>query len=280
MSIEITGVAKRYGSVTALQSIDLSFEQGKIYGLLGRNGAGKTTLLNIITNRIFADSGQVFIDGQSVAKDERAMNKLYMIGEQQLYPRNMKVADVLRWSKMFYPGFDSEFARGLARDFGLDTSKKVRALSTGYSTILKDIVALAVDCPYVLLDEPVLGLDANHRDLFYRTLVARYAEKPATYIISTHLIEEVARVIEDVVIIKQGAIITNEPCEDLVASGYTVSGRAESVDRFVADKQVIGSDNLGGLKSVYILGQREESVPEDLEITRLDLQKLFIQLTA
>lgn len=281
MSIEITGVSKSFGPVAALKDVSLSIAEGKIYGLLGRNGAGKSTLLNIITNRLFADSGTVLIDGEPAAENDRALGKVYLMSEKHLYPEGMKVANVLKWSRHFYPDFDMDFALTLAEKFGLNLNKKVKALSTGYSSILKIIVSLSVNVPYVLLDEPVLGLDANHRDMFYKILVERYSLRPATYVISTHLIEEVAGIIEDVIIIKEGEIIRQESCEGLIAQGYTVSGNRTVVDQFIADKNVIGSDDLGGLKSAYILGTLDRSaVPAGLEITRLDLQKLFIQLTA
>lgn len=281
MSIDITGVSKNFGTVAALKNVNLSFAENKIYGLLGRNGAGKSTLLNIITNRIFADSGTVTIDGEPAVENDQALGKVYLMSEKHLYPEGMKVANVLKWSRHFYPEFDMDCALTLAEKFGLNLNKKVKTLSTGYSSILKIIVALSVNVPYVLLDEPVLGLDANHRDMFYKILVERYSLRPATYVISTHLIEEVASIIEDVVIIKEGEIIRQESCEDLMAQGYTVSGNRTAVDQFIADKKVIGSDSLGGLKSAYILGALDrDAVPKGLEITRLDLQKLFIQLTA
>lgn len=136
-----------------------------------------------------------------------------------------------------------------------------------------------MNAPYILLDEPVLGLDANHRDLFYRILIERYSENPCTIVISTHLIEEVSNVIEDIIIIKQGKIIKNESREELLSQGYTVSGVASIVDDYVADKNVIGVDQIGGLKTVYVLGKLDKNVPEGIEISKLDLQKLFIQLT-
>ena len=281
MSIEITGISKNFGTVAALKDVNLSFAGNKIYGLLGRNGAGKSTLLNIITNRIFADSGSVTIDGETAVENDRALGKVYLMSEKHLYPEGMKAANVLKWSRYFYPDFDMDYALALAGKFGLNLNKKVKTLSTGYSSILKIIVSLSVNVPYILLDEPVLGLDANHREMFYKILVERYSLRPATYVISTHLIEEVAGIIEDVVIIKEGEIIRQESCEDLMAQGYTVTGNRAAVDQFIADKKVIGSDSLGGLKSAYILGALDrDTVPKGLEITRLDLQKLFIQLTA
>lgn len=279
--IEVAHLSKSFGSVEALKNISLKFSQRKIYGLLGRNGAGKSTLLNIIANRLFPDSGAVLIDGMPNHENEIALGKIYLMSEKHLYPESLKIAEVLRWSSKFYPDFDMDCACRLAAEFGLDLNKKVKALSTGYSSIMKNVIALSVNTPYVLMDEPVLGLDANHRDMLYKMLVERFANNPATFILSTHLIEEVAAVIEEVVIIKEGEIIKNQSCEELMSQGYTVTGSCAGVDCFIADKHVIGVDTLGGLKSAYILGQRDGAkVPEGLEITRMDLQKLFIKLTA
>jgi ABC-2 type transport system ATP-binding protein len=277
--IEVKKISKSYGTVKALEDVSLTLGENKIYGLLGRNGAGKTTLLNIITNRIFEDNGEVLIDGEGHKDNDKALGKLYMMGESDLYPENMKIRDVFKWTKTFYPDFDKEYAEKAAERFGLSLKKKTNALSTGYKSIFKLILALSVNTPYILLDEPVLGLDANHRELFYKLLLEKYAKKPFTAVISTHLIEEVSGIIEDVIIVKNGRVIRNESCEELLSKGYTVSGAAAKVDSFIKDKQIIGTDTLGGLKTAYILGKAEENVPEGLEITRLDLQKLFIQLT-
>lgn len=280
MSIEIKGISKRFKTNLALDDVSVTFEDNKIYGLLGRNGAGKTTLLNIITNRIYADSGAVLIDGVPAKENDHALKKVYMMSEKSYYPESMRIKEIFQWSKEFYPGFDLEYAHRLADLFELSLSKSVKALSTGYHSIFKVIVALSVNTPYVLLDEPVLGLDANHRDVLYRLLIEKYSQSPSTFIISTHLIEEVSSLIEDVVIIKKGKIIKNETREALMSCGYTVSGRAEAVDRFTQDKEVIGMDTIGGLKSAYVIGQvAKASVPEGLEITNMDLQKLFVQLT-
>lgn len=280
MSIEIKKITKNYGSTCALDQVSITFEENKIYGLLGRNGAGKTTLLNIITNRIFSDSGEVLVDGMPARENDEALKKIYMMGEKDFYPPNMKIKDIFRWTGEFYPDFDLEYAKKLAGLFDLNLNKNVKSLSTGYNTIFKVIIALSVNTPYVLLDEPVLGLDANHRDQFYRILLEKYSDKQSTFVLSTHLIEEVSNVIEHVIIIKKGKVIKNESREDLMAYGYTVSGKASLVDEFIREKNVIGADSIGGLKSAYIIGNLpKERVPEGLEISKMDLQKLFIKLT-
>jgi len=278
--LSITNVTKRFGDITALDRINLDFHENKIYGLLGRNGAGKTTLLNTITGRIFANEGSITLDGSPVAENESNLGKIFMISESNYYPENMKVSDAFRWTGEFYGSFDIDRAMELSKRFGLSLNKKVKSLSTGYGTIFKLITALSVNVPYVLLDEPVLGLDANHRDLFYKVLIETYSENPATYIVSTHLIEEVSGIIEDVVIINEGRIIRNEPRESLLSKYYCVTGQISDVDDFVRDKKVISSETLGGLKNAYIEGTTDKSaVPGGLSISRMDLQKLFIQLT-
>lgn len=276
--IRVSGITKNFKEVRALDQIDLLFEEQKIYGLLGRNGAGKSTLLNIISNRIFADNGEVSVDGISLSEGETALQRLYVMSEQTLYPEKTKIKELFQWSQSFYPDFDMDYAMDLAKQFGLNLKKSMHDLSTGYVSIAKNIMALSVNTPYVLLDEPVLGLDANHRELFYRILLEKYIEHPFTAIISTHLIEEVSNVIEEIVIIKNGKIIRNETREALMNKGYTVSGAGSLVDAYITGKEVIGTDSLGGLKSAYLLG-KPNNVPEGLEVTGMDLQKLFIQLT-
>jgi ABC-2 type transport system ATP-binding protein len=278
--IELKNITKNFGNISALKNVSLKFEQNKIYGLLGRNGAGKSTLLNIITSRIFPDSGEVIIDGEKAMENDRALKKVYLMNEKILYPEGMRIREVFKWSQEFYPNFNITYANKLAEKFDLNTKKKVKELSTGYSSIFKIITALSVNTPYILLDEPVLGLDANNRDNFYRTLIENYNDSPKTIIISTHLIEEAANVVENIIIIKNGEILKNESCEELLSKGYTVTGSTAAVDRFIADKSIIGSDSLGGLKTAYIWGKIDkDGFPEDLEATRLDLQKLFIKLT-
>jgi len=277
--IQVNNITKQFGKVTALEHVNVTFEYGKIYGLLGRNGAGKSTLLNIISNRLFADDGEVLVNGERAAENDAAQQNIYIMSEKTYYPETMKIKDAFRWSKEFYPGFDMEYAQGLAKQFQLDLNKKVKSLSTGYGSIFKLIIALSVNTPYVFLDEPVLGLDANHRDLFYRILIEKYSENPSTIIISTHLIEEVSGVIEEVIIIDEGRVLKSESRDHLLAQGYTVTGKASEVDAFAQGKQTIGSDTLGGIKSVYFLGKLEAEIPQGLEVSSLDLQKLFIQLT-
>ena len=278
-ALEIKNVSKTFKDTKALDNVSVRIEENKIYGLLGRNGAGKTTLLNIINNRLYPDQGSVTLDGQDVSENDQILKQFYLIGEKNLFPDTIKVKDAFKWSGEFFPNFDMEYALKLAELFELPLKKKVTALSTGYQSIFRNITALSVNTPFIFLDEPVLGLDANHRELFYKTLIQKYSEDPFTCVVSTHLIDEVATVLEDIIIIKKGKILCQDSCENLLKQGYSISGPASQVDSYIEGRNTIGQDVLGGLKTAYILGTPDSEELNGLEITPLDLQKLFIQLT-
>ena len=279
MAIEIKGISKNFKNINALKDVSFVIQNEGIYGLLGNNGAGKTTLFNIVTNRLYPDSGEILVDGEHIAENDKALGTIYMMGEESFYPADMKVKAAFAASKLFYPDFDKEYALALADKFGLDTKKKISKLSTGYATIFKLIIALSVNTPYVLLDEPVLGLDAQHRDMFYKLLIEKYSENPFGVVISTHLIQEVSDIIEHTIIIRDGAIIKNSSTEEILKSCCTVSGPADKVDEFVSDMKVVSETKIGKYKTACIENRPEnKEVPPDLEIGKMNMHDYFISL--
>lgn len=277
MAIEFQHVTKRFGAVTALEDVSVTFGGDKIYGLLGNNGAGKSTLLNILTGRVCPDGGTVTVDGVPVTGDE-ALGKMFLVGEQNLYPDDMRVKRAFDAAALFYPGFDRDKAETLAEKFGLSLKQKINNLSTGYGSIFRLILGLCVHTPYVLFDEPVLGLDAQHRDLFYRLLLESYAETPRTIVLSTHLIDEVADIVEHTVIIRRGRVLQDAPTEVLTAGACVISGPAGAVDDYTAGKEVLTQRLLGGLKTVCLRHDDGGALPAGLERTRMGLQEYFISL--
>jgi len=284
-SIEIKQVSKAYGKTQALKAVSINIADGKVYGLLGRNGAGKTTLLNIITNRLFADAGQVFIDGEPSLENDQAQAKIFYMTEATLYPKALKVQEIFDLTRGFSPHFDRQCACDLADRFSLRLNERIGGLSTGYLSIFKLIITLASNAPIMIFDEPVLGLDANHRDLFYRELLAHYQTTPSTVILSTHLIEEAAGLLEEVIILKEGEVLLAQPVEDVLRLAYVVSGSHENVDRYIAGKKVIREEKLGRYKAATIYQRRngmdqERLAQLGLELAPAHLQELFISLTS
>lgn len=275
MAIEMRSVTKRFGTTVALDNVTLRLEEGNIYGLLGNNGAGKSTLMNLLAGRLFPDGGEITVDGLPA---EKAGERLHLMSEQNLFPEGMRVRRAFEVMADFYPGFDREKALVLSERFGLDTRKKITRLSTGYASIFRLVAALCVNTPWLLLDEPVLGLDAAHRDLFYRLLIEHYAESGCTVVISTHLIQEVAEIIGHSVIIRDGRILRDAPNSELLSGCYTVSGPAARVEDYAAGQVRLSENSLGGLKTVYLQGQPEGELPAGLEVGKMDLQSYFISL--
>ena len=282
--IEMKNLTKYYGKTLALHDVSLSLEPGKIYGLLGRNGAGKTTLLNLLTDKITPSSGRVQLDGKAVAGNDEALGKIYYMMEKNLFPPAMRVQECFHWTKVFYPGFEMPYALELAQTFGLNTRKRVKELSTGYLSIFKAICALSSKASILLFDEPVLGLDANHRHLLYRELLERFSQTGSTMLISTHLIEEVSSVLEETIVLKEGEVILFQNVEELLSSAYMVYGEARNVDRFLDSRKGMGEESMGKFKSAIVLQRlAEKDIQElselDLESGKVELQKLFIALT-
>lgn len=278
--IRVDHVSKSFGKAKALDDVSLSFEHGKIHALLGRNGAGKSTLLGLIANRLVPTSGRILVDGEPAADNARALTKLYCMNDKKMYPENLRLDNLFEEMGRFYEGFDRTDAARHAKAFGLDARKKIGALSTGYRSIYQLVVGLSLDVDYLLLDEPVLGLDANHRELFYKLLLDDYLEKQRTVIIATHLIEEVANLVERVTIIDEGRVLMQASADELRSSGYSVSGRAADVRAYCEGLDVLDVDELGGVAVAYLLGTPDaERLNDRLDTAPVNLQKLFVKLT-
>ncbi|MDD4083132.1 MAG: ABC transporter ATP-binding protein [Sphaerochaetaceae bacterium] len=278
VKLEFKHVTKTFGNLKALDDINLVLEDKKIYGILGRNGAGKTTLMRCLAGWIVPDEGEILLDGKKIYGSDELLSKIFFMSEAQTWPKDMNFIEVAKVCKDFYQdSFNYEIALSYASKFNLNTKKKLSKLSTGYISIYKICLTLAMDTNIVMYDEPVLGLDANHRQLFYSLLVESYTRKMKMILISTHLIEEVSSLFEEVIIIKESKVLVYLPSEELVGAGWSVSGKEEMVEKFISDKKVLSSNSLGGLMTSCYLGKKGNQ--EGLQFKALDLQHLFIELT-
>jgi len=275
-------ISKSYGPVHALNRVHLNFSENGIYGLYGRNGAGKTTLLNILSSRIFADTGTVTWDGRDVVRhpEKIAASCCYM-PEKHLFPGGFKISRLLSLAQQAFPDYSKQTETRLCRAFHLNTGLRYNQLSGGFQSIFRIVLGLASNAPITLFDEPVLGLDAVSRDRFYQELIHAFSEHPRLFIISTHLISESADLFNEAVIIHNGEILRQAPVEALLSNAFYVSGRASDVNTFLKDRTVLGSQDVNDLKTAVVEGNlhTEKPIP-GLQFSSLTIQKLFIQLTA
>ena len=212
-------------------------EEHKIYGLLGRNGAGKTTLLNLFAGQITSSSGSVSIFGEHVFENSKAMQNICFVRVKEEAQLSFKVKEIFKMCSMFYKNWDGKYAEELANKFQLNMTVKYHKLSHGMQTVVGIIQGLASRAPITIFDEPTTGLDAAHRELFYSLLLEDYGEYPRTIILSTHLVEEVTHVIEDVIIIKEGRLVVQSLVEDLLQQVQIISGQKDKVDEFLINKK-------------------------------------------
>lgn len=278
MTIQVKGLRKKYFNKEAVKGVDFTIEPESIIGLLGRNGAGKSTVLNMIARRIEKTSGDISLDGVDLHKTPRVMHQVYLSSTENWFPKEYKFKDLLSIYKRTYPEFDSEFAEDLIKVFGVNVKERFSKASTGYQSIMKIILALCNPSEYIFMDEPVLGLDANHRHIFNKKLLEAYARNPRTFVIATHLIEEVATILEKVIVIKDGVVTEEVMVEEVLGKGYVVSGATSLVQEFVADKKVLETEQIGNITRAVVIGKKGET-PQGLDFSPLTLQDYFISIT-
>lgn len=283
--LKAKGVCKAYGSNEVLKNLDLEIQPGKIYGLIGRNGAGKTTLLGILTGQNTMDAGEVTYGGEPVWENQKALSQICFSRELQATlftgQNTLKVKQYLKMGKLFYPGWDQEYADRLMAEFKVEPKKKIHQLSKGQMSMVTILIALASRAPLTILDEPAAGLDVVARERFYQLLLEDYMETGRTFIVSTHIIEEAASVFEQVIILDQGRIIENCPTEELIAQFHGISGREDVVDEVTRGMEVLSTQSLGKHKMATVRGEGVKlaaAKEADVDITPMSLQKVFVAL--
>ncbi len=282
--VEVRKLTKAYGRVLAVNQVSFSIEAGKIYGLLGRNGAGKTTIMQLITAQLFPTSGEVSVFREPPYENSQVLSQICFIKDSQKYPNGYRVLDVLDQAALFFPHWDREYALALIEAFRLPLSRRMKVLSRGMHSIAGIIVGLASRAPLTIFDEPYLGLDAAAREIFYERLLEDYAEHPRTVILSTHLIDEISRLLEHILVIDQGRLVLDEEAEALRGRAFTVVGPAARVDVYTAGKDLLARSPLGGLVSATIMGNRnmedqKRAEALGLELAPVSLQQLIVHLT-
>lgn len=273
--IELTNVTKQYSNASVLKNVTLKIDEPGIYCLLGRNGAGKTTLLKSIAGYQNITGGKIQVDGKVITTSTLDTGVSYIENFARHF--NLPVRKLLRIASEVNPNYDFEFAAEMMERFELDGKKKFNHLSLGMKTMVSSIICLASNKSAILLDEPVLGFDAIMRVEFYEMLTESFQKHPRVIIVSTHIIEEIAKTIQKLIIIDKGCIRFFDTLKTLETKAFSVSGLKKDVDTATANLNVIGQDAVGGLVTSYLFDNPPVCQPS-LEIHSLSLQDFFIQM--
>ena len=273
--IELKRVTKQYGQATVLKKITLSIDEPGIYCLLGRNGAGKTTLLKSIAGYQNITDGTIQVDGKTITTSTLDTGISYIENFAKHF--NLPVRKLLRIASEVNPNYDYDFASEMMERYELEGKKKFNHLSLGMKTMVSTIICLASNKSVVLLDEPVLGFDAIMRVEFYDMLTESFQKHPRIIIVSTHIIEEIAKTIQKLIITDKGSVRFFDTLQSVETKAFSISGLQKHVEAATQNLNVIGQDTVGGLVTRYIFDNPPEQTAS-LEIRPLSLQDFFIQM--
>jgi ABC-2 type transport system ATP-binding protein len=253
--ISIRHLDKSYGPLDVLEDLALDLAPDRVYGLLGPNGAGKTTLMSVICNHTFRSGGTILIDGEDPAENAPVLARMCFIHEDQPYNDAFSVASILATMPAFYPGWDEALCQRLVGRFRLPVQRPSRKLSRGQKSALAIVISLASRAPYTFLDEPYLGLDPTAREIFYEELLTDIGDHPRTVIMSTHLIDEAADLMEEVIVLHQGKVVLQADVDEARSSAFVARGLTEDVREFAAGRETIAEHALGRILSATIGGR-------------------------
>ena len=210
--LEIKKLNKSFDNKEILKNINLKIKHGRIIGLLGKNGAGKTTIIKLINDLLTPTSGEILVNGKKIGVETKKI--ISYLPERTYLNKQMKVSEVLSFFKDFYDNFDIEKAKKLLIDLDLDINQNLSKMSKGMQEKVQLVLVMSRNADLYILDEPLGGVDPATRDYILDTILSNFSEN-ASVIISTHLISDIERILDEVIFIDKGKIILHEDADKL-----------------------------------------------------------------
>ena len=220
--LEIKDLTKRYGKKTALDNVNLVVEKGHIIGLLGPNGSGKTTLIKIVNGLLTPSSGEVLVNGNPVGINSKKV--VSYLPDVNYLNMNQKVSELIKMFKLFYEDFNAERAYEMLEKLNINPNDNLKSLSKGTKEKVQLILVMSRDADLFILDEPIAGVDPAARDYILNLIISNYNPE-STIIISTHLIADIEKILDQVIFLKNGNIERFTSVEDIrEKEGKSVDG--------------------------------------------------------
>ena len=233
--MECMGLTKTYGRKTALDKVDLKIESGRIIGLLGPNGSGKTTLIKLACGLLSPTSGGIAIDGHAPGVHTKSV--VSYLPDRMYFADWMRTRDLLRFFADFYEDFDQEKAEGMLADLGVSVSDRLKTMSKGTKEKVQLVLAMSRRAKLYLLDEPIGGVDPAAREFILRTILTNYSPE-AALVISTHLIADIEKVLDEVIFLQNGRVVRQDPVDSIREN------EGKSVDQLF--REIFGMGPVGG----------------------------------
>lgn len=210
--LECINLEKSFGNKKILKNVNLKINSGKIIGLLGKNGTGKSTLIKLINDLLTSDSEKILINGKEIGIESKKV--ISYLPERTYLDKSMTVQSVIKYFSEFYTDFDSDKAKKLLDDLGLDIKQKLNKMSKGMQEKVQLVLVMSRKADLYILDEPLGGVDPATRDYILDTILTNFNEG-ASVIISTHLIADIERILDEVIFINNGEIILTSNTDEL-----------------------------------------------------------------
>ncbi|WP_105614167.1 ATP-binding cassette domain-containing protein [Vallitalea okinawensis] len=274
--ITCSHVSKKYDKdFFALKDVNLSFEKGKIYGLIGRNGAGKTTLLKALIQQLFPTNGEIRLTDDI---------KVCLSRDYQHFFLKQKCSAILQLAREMYPKWDKDFEKELIKQLQFPYKKVYEKISRGNQNMLSIIIALCSKADIILLDEPYTGLDPVNRKIIYQHIIQLNEEEDITFIISSHLITELENMLQQVIMIDSGQVIIDDELEAVKSKAFRFTGVEEILNKELKGLNIIAREKLGNQLIIDVYDFIDENTLGTLEkvgihVSLLDLQELMVGLT-
>lgn len=284
--IECKGLTKTIHGTKALNHLSCQIEENKITGLIGRNGAGKTTLLKIIAGFWRETTGDIKVFGEKPFNNLTVSANMIFIHDQMNLPTALNLKEILAEAGSFYENWDHELASRLLDYFNLHPLRYYDGLSKGMKSTFNMILGLSARCQLTLFDEPTSGMDAAVRKDFYRAVLKDYLAYPRTFVISSHHLNEIEDLLEEILLLKDGRELLHLPTEELKEWAIGIEGKAAIVDEWTRNRDVIFTKSIA-LDQVYAVVRNDFSDQErhsaraaGLDVSPVSASDLCVYLTS
>lgn len=210
--VKCKNLSKSFGEKRVLENIELNIQRGKIIGLLGKNGMGKSTLIKLIVGLLTPNSGEITVGGKKIGVESK--KKISYLPERTYLDKTMKIEETIEFFDEFYDNFDKDKAFKLLKDLNLDRNTRISKMSKGMQEKLQLILVMSREADLYILDEPLGGVDPATRDYILDTILSNFG-KDSSVLISTHLIADIERILDEVIFIENGKIVLTSDTDTL-----------------------------------------------------------------
>lgn len=283
--IEFKNLTKSYKFNTVLNHINFTIEEGTLTGIIGRNGVGKTTLMKLITGYIHKTGGDVHVFSEDPFNNLKVSANSILVDDSMSFSDKLSLSEILIEAERFYANWDQQLAHRLFTYFNFHPDLRHHQLSKGKKSTFNAIIGIASHCPLTIFDEPTTGMDTAARRDFYRALLKDYIAHPRTILLSSHHLEEIEDLLENILLIHDGTIRFHGPISDLQEMFVKLIGKKEVIHQQIEGRKGFGHRNDGPIYKMYVknsFSEDEQSLltSKGIKIVPVSANDAYVILTS